>query len=265
MGTSNWQNIPFCIDVLMKIQPKNVLDVGVGFGRWGILIREFCEVWSGRIFPDQWLINIEGIEAYEKSISAYHPYFYNKIHIGDALKIIPSMPDNWDIVIFGDVLEHFERNDAENLLEWATLNSKYVMLNIPLGDVWPQEESYGNIYEKHQSIWMPQDFKRFNPLISRIMLDFKGRPFGIFIFSEEDPDELTSIIFGNMIDSENSDSLENTLLKSELQAIKSSSSYIFISRFEKSFFFQMVRKISLRIISFLGKLKASMKRLIKQM
>ena len=26
-----------------------VLDVGVGFGRWGIIVREFCDVWFARV------------------------------------------------------------------------------------------------------------------------------------------------------------------------------------------------------------------------
>ena len=35
MGTSNWENIPYCIVIIRKVNPRKVLDVGVGFGRWG--------------------------------------------------------------------------------------------------------------------------------------------------------------------------------------------------------------------------------------
>lgn len=44
MGTSNWQHISDCIEIIRDINPKTILDVGTGFGRWGILSREFLEV-----------------------------------------------------------------------------------------------------------------------------------------------------------------------------------------------------------------------------
>jgi len=47
MPTSNWQNISYNIDLIRKIKPQSILDVGVGFGRWGILLREFLELWEG--------------------------------------------------------------------------------------------------------------------------------------------------------------------------------------------------------------------------
>ena len=109
MGTSNWQNIPFNIEILMKIEPKRVLDVGVGFGRWGMIIREFCDVWFGRIMEPEWRVHLEGIEAFEQNITSYHKSFYNHIHIGDAREIIYRLESSWDLIIFGDVLEHFER------------------------------------------------------------------------------------------------------------------------------------------------------------
>ena len=41
MGTSNWQNLSFCVDLIRYVSPKSVLDVGVGFGRWGMICREY--------------------------------------------------------------------------------------------------------------------------------------------------------------------------------------------------------------------------------
>ena len=158
MGTSNWQNIPFCVEALMRIAPQRVLDVGVGFGRWGIIVREFCDVWYGRVSEQQWSVHVEGIEAFKNNIASYHKAFYNKIYYGDAREVILKLDSSWDVVIFGDVLEHFERDTGEMLLNWCLDRSEYVMVNVPLGPEWPQQEMYQNPYEKHLSEWNEADF-----------------------------------------------------------------------------------------------------------
>jgi len=195
MGTSNWQNISFCVDALMKIEPRRVLDIGVGFGRWGILTREFCEVWYQRVTPPEWIVQIEGIEGFEANIADYHRHFYNKIHTGDARDVIPTLPAGWDVVVFGDVLEHFEHAEGERLLTWALDHSTYVIVNIPLGSEWPQEETYENPFERHMSEWEATDFVRFAVRRQEIFRDFKDRIFGSFILSRADPKNLAVSLF----------------------------------------------------------------------
>ena len=195
MGTSNWQNIPYNIDALMKIEPKKVLDIGVGFGRWGVLVREFCEVWFSRIHSNDWEVRVEGIEAFEPNIEEFQRKFYDQIHIGDAAEVLPTLSADWDVVLFGDVLEHFDRDVAEQLLRTALEKSKYVMVNIPLGDDWPQEEMYGNPYEAHRSEWFPEDFRKFHLVREERFADFQDRPFGVFVLSKDDPKDLRGSLF----------------------------------------------------------------------
>ncbi|MDX2131187.1 MAG: hypothetical protein SFY69_03935 [Planctomycetota bacterium] len=195
MGTSNWQQIPFCIEALMKMAPERVLDVGVGFGRWGIITREFCDVWYSRIFKEDWKIHIEGIEAFPKSLSAYHREFYNVIHTGDAAKVIPTLAGPWSVVIFGDVLEHFDKPTANRLLEHCLAHSEYVLVNIPLGEEHEQGAAYGNEYERHLSSWDIPDFAG-PTLVRHVELrDYIGRPYGSFILSRADPKNLRAGLF----------------------------------------------------------------------
>src|SRR5690606_24856593 len=161
-----------------------VLDVGVGFGRWGIILREFCDVWFQRVLQEEWALHIEGIEGFEKNIAPYHASFYNRIHIGDARELIPQLPGPWDVTIYGDVLEHFENDTAIRLLETSIEHSTYVLLNVPLGHDYPQDELYGNEFERHLSEWEAEEFNAF-PLVRRALFkDFAGRLFGSFCFSE---------------------------------------------------------------------------------
>ena len=145
----------------MRIAPERVLDIGVGFGRWGIVTREFGDVWFGRFFGRDWKVHVEGVEAFAKNIDDYHAYFYNKIHIGDLRQLVHKFQDRWNLIIFGDVLEHFEKPDATELLHWATGLADYVLVNIPLGEDWEQGESYQNPYERHRSQWTADEFDSF--------------------------------------------------------------------------------------------------------
>lgn len=195
MGTSNWQQIPFCVEALMKIAPSSVLDVGVGFGRWGILTREFCDVWSARVLKEDWAVQIEGIEGFPRSITTYHDDFYDKIHIGDAAQLVPQLLGPWSVTIYGDVLEHFDRQVAESLLECSLTNSDYVLVNLPIGEEFEQGEVYGNPYERHLSAWNPSDLAPFSMIRHAMFRDFRGRPYGSFILSRRDPKDLRSGLF----------------------------------------------------------------------
>ena len=64
MGTSNWQNISYVIDIIKAINPYRILDFGMGFGRWGILAREFLEVWGDENYSGTWKRQIDGVQSY---------------------------------------------------------------------------------------------------------------------------------------------------------------------------------------------------------
>lgn len=195
MGTSNWQQIPFCIDALMKIEPTRVLDVGVGFGRWGMIVREFCDVWFSRVFREDWKVRLEGIEAFPRSITDYHRAFYNEVHIGDAAALIPTLPGPYSVTIYGDVLEHFTKEKAHELLNLSLDRSDYVIVNIPIGEEHPQGEAYGNVYERHLSSWQPADFEPLGLVRHVLLKDYIERDYGSFVLSRTDPRRLRESLF----------------------------------------------------------------------
>ncbi len=190
MGTSNWQQIPFCVDALLDIAPMRVLDVGVGFGRWGVLVREFCEVWKGRIHRDEWRVWLEGIEVFPQNVEEYHHLFYSWVQVGDAAEIIGRMTDRWDLVIFGDVLEHWYPEDSHRILNKALDLADYVLVNIPIGAGWAQGAAYGNPYEEHKSFWEVHEFLAMNPIRHALLQDYAGRDYGTFLLSRADPRNL---------------------------------------------------------------------------
>ena len=260
METSNWQNIPFCVEALMKITPHRVLDIGVGYGRWGMVGREFCDVWSGHFSRSEWKVRIEGVEAHTPFIDLYHKYFYDKIHTGDFRKVVSQLKARWN-VIFGDVLEHFEKQEGLSLLRWSLNQSDYVLVNVPLGEYWSQDSTFSSKFERHLSVGNAEEFHLFPLRREALFQDYIGRPFGSFILSHNDPHGLAvrlfslSTVAGQFSECQNdlskSDSkvediwlqTQVAILKVELNGIKNSRGYRILNYLRSSAFAPVIRRI----------------------
>jgi len=188
MGTSDWQNISYCCELIYTIAPQRTLDVGMGsLGRWAVLVREFADVWHDRVVPSNWTCVVDGIEVYEPIIQRFHRDFYDHVYVGDAFVIMDEL-DHYDLVILGDVLEHFAPDTAFAMLRKCLRHARFVMVVVPLGgaDTWAQESLYGNQWEKHRTFFRARDLSHSSEwyLVTRkLFKDYKGRRFGVFLLS----------------------------------------------------------------------------------
>ncbi len=186
MPSSVSEVIPCMIETIQKIKPTSILDIGVGFGKWGFLLREYLELWGGKdsILSKSknfsWALKIDGIEVYKEYIKDLQRLIYNKIFIGNVLQVIDQI-DNYDLLIMADVLEHFEKKEGTILLEkMFTRSNKAILITTPIV-FWPQEALYNNSNECHKSIWANTDFKNYKNVyfgytkISKIILITKTK------------------------------------------------------------------------------------------
>lgn len=186
MGTSNWQNISYNIDVIKKINPQRVLDIGCGFGRWGFLCREFLDLWDDENYKkSDFLRTIDAVEIYENYIQSYHNYFYDNIYMENALDFLYRTTNFYDLIIVGDIIEHLEKNDGFKIIELALKKSKFTMINIPIGKDWPQEATEENIFEEHRSVWYKGDFNKFKYKKIKRFHDCIYRPYLVILISNE--------------------------------------------------------------------------------
>ena len=160
---------------IMDAKPETMLDIGIGFGKWGFLAREYLDIKANRIYPDQWTLKIDGIEIWERYVKGF-PWLstiYNNIIVGDACKEIDKLPD-YDLIIVADVIEHMPKHDGGILLRKCIRKAKKVcLLSIPLGDWTGNRILDGNTYESHISIW---NIEELNSLIA----DEKAEKRGVF-------------------------------------------------------------------------------------
>jgi hypothetical protein len=156
MPTSFHHHISKMMDWVVQLQPRSVLDVGVGFGKWGFLCREYLDVFQGRYGRADWQICIEGVEAFPAYANPTYDHVYDRVHYGDALEVLPTLP-GYDLIIIGDVIEHFEKEVGLKLLSELKAKSSFVLLSSPTR-FYPQGEAFENQFERHLSFWTVDDF-----------------------------------------------------------------------------------------------------------
>jgi len=150
------ENISTVVRWITCVDPKSVLDVGIGFGKYGVLAREYTDIRHGRYRKEGWKTQIDGIEIFELYRNLVWQV-YDKIYIGDALTLIDSLV-NYELILLGDVIEHFAKVDGMTLLTKCQQHStKAVIVSTPFGN-YPQDAVFGNEHEWHLSMWLPEDF-----------------------------------------------------------------------------------------------------------
>jgi hypothetical protein len=153
MPTSNPQNISPILETVMALKPESVLDVGVGTGKMGFLLREYLDLFvsgDGKTWPPPRRTRIDGIEAHGAYITDIHRDVYDELYIEDAHHVLSRMPDRaYDLVLMIDVLEHFSVADARAVLRDIKRIGSHILAVVPIGER-EQASSYGNQYERHR-------------------------------------------------------------------------------------------------------------------
>ena len=156
--------VPIIANIARQLRPAHVLDVGVGFGKYGYLLREYTDIWDMQNVddyrPERWKTIIDGVDATTASIIPLHEYVYDTIHIGDITELVDTL-GSYDVIIMGDVLEHFDKPIGERLLDKLYEHTnKCLLLTFP-PNCRTNDSVIGNPYEAHRSAWNGSDFRRF--------------------------------------------------------------------------------------------------------
>jgi SAM-dependent methyltransferase len=156
MPTSPPDNIVPILTTIHALQPRSVLDIGCGFGKYGVLVREYLDVWNERIDRESWQVRLVGIEAFAAYRNPIWDYAYQKIYVGEAQSILPTLGD-FDLVLIAEVIEHLEYPEAVELVRVSLEKSPVVIVSTPR-DFYPQHDLCGNPYEIHRNLWRRKDF-----------------------------------------------------------------------------------------------------------
>jgi hypothetical protein len=133
-------------DFIALTQPRTVLDIGPGAGKYGRIVRERA--------PTAALAAREIDDSYVRKFALGEIYDY--VLVGDAIKVINDPSFRSDMVIMGDVIEHMRKSIATDLLNFLVYRTSYIVILTP--DKMPQDDWEGHAAEAHISTWSEHDF-----------------------------------------------------------------------------------------------------------
>ena len=160
MPLSRPECIPRVINYIWETNPSSLLDIGCGYGGMGVLFRQVMDVRWGRVDKKDWKTIIDGVEIN----GAYrNPCWdvYNYMTIADIREVLPSFR-KFDVIFFGDVLEHFKKEDALDLIKVACNLGKSVIITTPqnFSGNEAEAERFGNPNEEHKCVLEDEDFPK---------------------------------------------------------------------------------------------------------
>lgn len=129
-------------DFVRDHEIKTILDVGPGFGTYARILRDYG------MHHD---VQIDCVEIWEPYVDQYNLTGLYAHVIVDDIRFIAQgtgvMTKAYDLIVFGDVLEHMTPWESLSVWEWASRSAKYGMISVPIVH-WPQAGTE-NPYEKH--------------------------------------------------------------------------------------------------------------------
>ena len=161
MPVSNPVQIPNLCKFLSETRPliNSVLDVGVGLGINGVMVRAHLDgTTKWKFVKEEWLTRLVGVEIFNKYENPIWN-IYDKITIGNIKDLLFNCEiDSVDCVLFTDVIEHLSKEDGLFVLRELKKISRMVYVTTP-AEYWPQQSVHGNECEKHVCLWTQKEFE----------------------------------------------------------------------------------------------------------
>lgn len=139
MPSSFIDSVPSIVKLIIEVSPDRVVDIGPGWGKYGLMIREYCkstivdcvEVEEGRLFTQD--------------------IIYDNIISNDVRKVDSDIWSKYDLVLMIDVIEHMSISEGQRLVEEILFQGASIIVSTP--KIWEAQEDKKNPYEKHISLW----------------------------------------------------------------------------------------------------------------
>lgn len=151
MPSSALAVVPTVLNHMVTLDPGSILDIGAGFGKYGVLFREYCPRHP----------RVVGVEAWEPYVANHRLRgIYDDLLVCDVMELNSHLLNVCEAVFLGDVIEHLTKTDGLDLL--ARID-RPVVINTPEhffhnGDGLPWTET-------HRSHWTMADFEATGRLI----------------------------------------------------------------------------------------------------
>ena len=142
---------------LAIVQPQRILDIGAGAGK-------LCSIARSAV-PAAHIVAVEVDPEYVSRFRLVE--LYDQVLECNCMDLLaePHLKTAYDVVFFGDVIEHLRKSQGRDLLEFLIYRSAWLLVQVPIRYV--QNAIEGHVSEAHISIWTTSDFTAYDVVITR--------------------------------------------------------------------------------------------------
>lgn len=156
MPSSDPEWISHICNRLLAISPRTALDIGPGYGKFGVLYHEYCNTY--RKLTDGRIDAVEIFKPYAEHLRKTLPLVYGNIFEDDILRRL-DLISNYQCVICTDMLEHINKEDGHRLLK-AIAGARSGFVTTPV-NWFPSSNHLGNENERHQCLWTAEELSAY--------------------------------------------------------------------------------------------------------
>lgn len=154
MPSSSIDALTLIVRTAVALKPRRVLDLGMGTGKYGFLLREQID-----LAQQQRTVTLVGVEGYADYVGDHQRVVYDEIVVDDIRHFLASSQrEPFDLVLLLDVIEHFEPNDGLEVTLRSLEISPFLLIATPAA-YWRQDDP-SNDLETHRSWWPRSRLRR---------------------------------------------------------------------------------------------------------
>lgn len=141
----------------------SILDIGAGFGKYGVLLRDHLDIRKKRYHRKTWQHRIDAIEIWPDYINPIHQHVYNCIFANDAMATL-RLIEGYDVIFLIEVLEHMPKERGIRLIEMITQKcNKAAVISFPQTFTEGACSDWPNPHEEHRCLWTFEELKAIAP------------------------------------------------------------------------------------------------------
>ena len=187
MASSFYSQIPTILDLVVRLAPRTMLDVGKGLGKYGFLAHEYAGIDvhrrpdPTRTLVDQSRISIDAVESNPDYLWPHVAQLYGEVFVGRIEELYSQLP-RYDLVLMCDVVEHMEKTDGVAVLKHFLQRGSAVVVSTPTELF--RQELFESADEHHLSHWTLRDFTALSPAVDYQFVESSG----IYLLSDSKKD-----------------------------------------------------------------------------
>lgn len=177
MPTNWYRLVPAITDSIREADPKSILEVAVGLGKFGGVIRHALDSHFSHHQSRNRGLRLDGVELLADFRTQFHEHIYDNVYHRDMSASFSDLP-RYDVVFLGDVLNYFDKNRGHELLRELLRKTKKTLIMYSPKFEWRTRGSVPPETAVYRSRWWELDFGKYDAMSFTVKTE--SGPYSVF-------------------------------------------------------------------------------------